>query len=108
MPGWFIDFGRYAGGLVVFGLCALLSSVALVPCVYLFSALQAATSTTWAVLLVPFLYGVWGTCLCALCVLMKTLLRYHPKRGEWELFSFAGVGWGIAGALTNWVNIFFL
>jgi non-ribosomal peptide synthetase-like protein len=108
MPAWFVDFGRYAGGVLVFAMCAAFSAVALIPCYYLFLAIQEHTSTFWAVLSTPFLYGVWGWSYCALCVAYKWLIFYRPREGEWPLFSWPTVGWGTTGALTNWANILFL
>lgn len=108
MLGWLLDLGRVVGGLVVFALCALFSSVALVPCYFLFSAIQDGSSTFFAVLSVPFLYFVWGWTYCFCCVVLKLLMWYHPKEGEWTLFSWAVVGWGLTGAVTNFANDMFL
>lgn len=108
MPAWFVDLGRWVGGLLIFSMCAAFSSLALIPCWVLFVALQELSSTFWAVLSVPFLYGVWGFGYCLLCVLYKQLIFYRPREGEWPLFSWPVVGWGTVGALTNWANILFL
>src|SRR5688500_11820277 len=102
MPSWFIDFGRWFGGLLVFAMCAAFSSAALVPCWFLFVELQERTSTFWAVLSAPFLYFVWGWTYCLLCVVYKNLIFYRPREGEYPLFSWPTVGWGTTGALTNW------
>src|ERR1043165_3039096 len=108
MPAWFVDLGRWAGGVVVFAMCAAFSGVALIPCYYAFVWIQYLTSTLWAVASIPFLYGVWGWCYVALCVAYKWIIFYRPKEGEYPLFSWPTVGWGTVGALTNWANIFFL
>jgi non-ribosomal peptide synthetase-like protein len=108
MPGWFVDVGRYLGGVVVFGLCALLSAIALIPCYHLFVFIEAHTSTFWAVLSTPFLYGVWGATFLLLTVIYKRVVFYRPKEGEWPLFSWSVVGWGTTGALQNFGNALFL
>jgi non-ribosomal peptide synthetase-like protein len=107
MPPWFVDIGRWVGGLLVFGMCAAFTSAALVPCWFAFVTLHQRTSTLWAVLSVPFLYGVWGWGYCLLCVIYKNLC-YRPREGEYPLFSWPTVGWGTTGALTNWANVLFL
>ena len=108
MPAWFVDFGRVVGGLLVFGLCAAFSSVALVPCYWLFQAIEQHSNMMWSVLSVPFLYGVWGWTYCLCCVIYKWLVFYHPKEGEWALFSWSVVGWATTGAVTNFANEMFL
>lgn len=108
MPTWLVDFGRWFGGLLVFAMCAALSAAALIPCALLFMEIEARTSTLWAVVSVPFLYGLWGALYCMLCVLYKRLIRYRPRAGEHPLFSAPTIGWATTGALTNWANTFFL
>jgi non-ribosomal peptide synthetase-like protein len=108
MPSWLIDIGRWLSGFVVFGMCALFSGIALLPCWFAFIWIQDATSTMWAVASTPFLYGVWGWCYALLCVVYKRAIFYRPREGEWSLFSWAVVGWGTTGALTNFANITFL
>jgi acetyltransferase-like isoleucine patch superfamily enzyme len=108
MPGWFVDLGRYVGGIVVFSLCALFSGIALIPCYFLFLAIEERTSTMWAVASVPFLYGIWGWTFLLLTVLYKRVIFYKPKQGEWPLFSWSVVGWGTTGALQNFSNAIFL
>ncbi|MDP2339684.1 MAG: DapH/DapD/GlmU-related protein [Deltaproteobacteria bacterium] len=108
MLGLLLDLGRIVGGLVVFGLCALFAAVGLAPCYHLFVAIQDNFSTFWAVVSTPFLYLVWGTTYCACCVVFKWLMFYHPKPGEWKLFSWSVVGWGLTGATTNFANEMFL
>jgi hypothetical protein len=103
MPEWFVDFGRWAGGVVVFALCAAFSVLALIPCWFAYRAIEGATSTMWAVASMPFLYGLWGWSYCLLCVVYKQLIFYRPREGEYPLFSFPTVGWGTTGALTNWI-----
>lgn len=108
MPAWFVDLGRWAGGIVVFSLCAAFSGLALLPCYALFVEIMEATSTMWAVASVPFLYGVWGWSYCLLCVVYKRAIFYRPREGEYPLFSWPTAGWGTTGALTNWANTLFL
>ncbi len=108
MPAWFVDLGRVVGGLVVFALCALFSSVALAPCYYLFTVIQDHFSVFMAVVSTPFLYFVWGCTYCLCCVLFKLAIFYHPKEGEWSLFSWSVIGWGTTGAVTNFANEMFL
>ena len=108
MPLWVVDVGRWLGGIVVFGLCATFSGLALIPCYELFVRIEAATSMRWAIASIPFLYFVWGWGYVLLCVAYKWLIFYRPREGEWPLFSFAVVGWGTTGALTNWANVLFL
>jgi non-ribosomal peptide synthetase-like protein len=108
MPEWFIALGRSIGGLVVFCLCAALAAVALVPCWYLFHAVEAVAGSLVATMSVPFLYLVWGISYCTLCVLYKIAIRYNPREGEWPIYSWPVVGWGTVGALTNFANHMFL
>lgn len=108
MPAWFVDFGRWAGGLLVFAMCAVFSGIALLPCALLFEAVLERTSMMWAVASVPLLYGVWGWCYCLLCVVYKHAIFYRPREGEFPLFSWPTIGWATTGALTNWANILFL
>ena len=107
MPVWFVNFGRYVGGLLVFSLCAALSGTALLPCRALFLIVEQNAGPTWAVFSVPFLYGVWGWCYCAQVVVFKRLV-FHPKEGEAPLFSAATIGWALTGGLTNFANTLFL
>ena len=108
MPGWFITFGRYAGGVLVFSMVALCSAVALVPCYFIYSAVDGRLGAPWALLSCPFLYGVWGWTYCLGCVLYKRAIFYRAREGEWTLFSWPVVGWGTTGALTNFANEMFL
>jgi len=108
VPSWFVDVGRYVGGFLVWVLCAVFSGVALIPCYFAFVAIMESTSTLWAVTSTPLLYGLWGGGYCLLCVIYKRAIFYSPREGEWPLFSFAVIGWGTTGALTNWANILFL
>ena len=108
MPLWLVNFGRWAGGVIVFSLCAAFSGIALIPCWFAFVWIQYWTSTMWAVASVPFLYGVWGWGYVLLCVAYKWLIWYRPREGEYPLFSWPTVGWGTTGALTNWANVMFL
>lgn len=108
MPAWFVALGRLLSGPVVFALCAAFSSVALLPCWYLYVLIEQQASVMWAVLSVPFLYFIWGWGYCALCVVYKWGIFYHPKEGEWPLFSWYVVGWGTTSAITNWANTLFL
>src|SRR5688572_2202620 len=97
MPAFVVDLSRVIGGLLVFALCATFSSVGLVPCYYLYQLVEQHTDGFWALLSVPFLYFVWGCTYCACCVVYKFLIFYHPKEGEWRLFSWPVVGWGTTG-----------
>lgn len=108
MPMWFVDIGRWLGGLLVFCMCALFSGVALYPAYAGFLWIEQNTSTTWAVLAIPLLYGVWGWGYVLLCVAYKHLIFYRPREGEYPVFSWPTVGWGTTGALTNWANSLFL
>ena len=108
MPGWFIALGRSIGGLVVFGLCATLAAIALVPCWYVHHAIDAAFGSLPATMSLPFLYLLWGFGYCALCVFYKILIRYNPREGEWPIFSWPVLGWGTVGAITNFANHMFL
>jgi non-ribosomal peptide synthetase-like protein len=108
MPSWFVDIGRWAGGVLVFAMCAAFSGLALIPCYFLFLRIEQQSSTMWAVFSLPFLYGVWGWCYCLLCIVYKHAIFYRPRQGEYPLFSWPTVGWGTTGALTNWANILFL
>ncbi len=108
MPAWFVDFGRWAGGLLVFVMCAVFSGLALYPCYIAFLWIEHWTSTDVAIMSTPLLYGVWGWGYVLLCVAYKHLIFYKPKDGEYPLFSWPTVGWGTTGALTNWANILFL
>lgn len=108
MPAWFVDLGRIVGGLLVFALCALFSAVGLAPCYWIFLQIEQATSVMWAVLSTPFLYFVWGWTYCLCCVIYKQVVFYHPKEGEWTLFSWSVVGWATTGAVTNFANEMFL
>jgi non-ribosomal peptide synthetase-like protein len=108
MPEWFIALGRSVGGLAVFGLCATLSALALVPCWYVHQAIAASVGSLAATMSLPFLYLLWGICYCALCVFYKVLIRYNPREGEWPIFSWPVVGWGTVGAITNFANHMFL
>lgn len=108
MPMWFVDLGRWVGGLLVFAMCAVLSGVALYPPYVAFLWIERFTSTVWAVMSMPLLYGLWGWCYVLLCVAYKNVIFYRPREGEYPLFSWPTVGWGTTGALTNWANILFL
>jgi non-ribosomal peptide synthetase-like protein len=108
VPDWFIALGRALGGLVVFGLCAVLAGLALVPCWYAHAALETAAGPLWATVAFPFLYLLWGCSYCILCISYKTIIRYNPQEGEWPLFSWPVVGWGTVGAVTNFANHMFL
>ena len=108
MPAWLVDAGRWVGGLLVFGMCAVLSGAALLPCWFAFVWIQYWTSTMWAVASIPLLYGVWGWSYALLCVAYKRLIFYRPREGEYPLFSWPTVGWATTGQLTNWANILFL
>ena len=108
MPGWFVDFGRYAGGLLAFSLAAAFSALALVPCVALFQLVDAHAGLMWAVMCTPFLYLVWGTGLAVLTVAFKRLSMYRPSAGEYPLFSANTIGWALSGYLTNWINTWFM
>ena len=92
MPSCFVDFGRWFGGLLVFGMCAAFSGLALIPCYFAFLWIEYATSTMWAVASTPFLYGVWGWCYCLLCVAYKWAIFYRPHEGEFPLFSLPTIG----------------
>lgn len=108
MPAWFVDLGRVVGGLLVFALCAAFSAVGLIPCYFAFTAVQEHHGPLLALMSVPFLYFVWGVTYCVCCVLFKLVMFYHPKEGEWPLFSWSVVGWGTTGAVTNFANEMFL
>jgi hypothetical protein len=108
MPMWFVDFGRWVGGLLVFVMCAVFSAVALYPAYIAFQWIEHWTSSMWAVLSLPLLYGVWGWGYVALCIIYKNVILYRPREGEFPLFSWPTVGWATTGALTNWANVLFL
>ena len=108
MSGVLVAVGRWGSVFATWFLCATFSAVGLVPCWYLFHALQAATSDFAAFLSLPFLYFVWGTTYCLCCVVFKIALLYHPKEGSWPLFNFKSIGWGLTGATINFGATFFL
>jgi non-ribosomal peptide synthetase-like protein len=108
MPAWVVDGGRWLGGLVVFGLCATLAALALVPCWFLHGAIQDLAGSLVATISIPFLYFIWGVGYCALCVAYKIVVRYNPAEGEWPIFSLPVIGWGTVGAVTNFANHMFL
>jgi non-ribosomal peptide synthetase-like protein len=108
MPGWFIDVGRYVGALLVFSLCALFSGLALMPVWWAYGFLSTQLEMPWLMVSIPFLYGLWGLGLCILIVAFKWGTLYRPRAGEWALFSFHVIRWGLTGALANFANVFFL
>jgi acetyltransferase-like isoleucine patch superfamily enzyme len=108
MPGWFIDVGRYVGGLLVFALAATFSGLALVPAYLLFQLITAHAGQLWAVASVPLLYGVWGWCLCLCIILYKRLTFYTVREGSFELFSFPIIKWGTTAYLALFANRVFL
>ncbi len=108
MPGWIVELVRLIAVPLIFGLCAALSALGLVPCWYLWHAIQGAFGDFAAFLSMPFLYFVWGLTYCVGAILFKLALFYHPKPGRHGLFTFPVVGWGLTGAVTNFANVMFL
>ncbi len=108
MPAFVVELGRLVAVPIVFSLCAAFSAVGLVPCWYLYHAVDGAFGCFVAFLSTPFLYFVWGVTYCACAVVFKLLMMYHPKAGRFGLFTWPVVGWGLTGAVTNFANIMFL
>jgi non-ribosomal peptide synthetase-like protein len=108
MPGWFIDLGRYLGGVLIFSMCAALAGLALMPCWWLYGWIAEQLAPPWSLMAIPFLYGVWGWTYCALVVAYKWAIFYRPRPGQWPLFSIHVVKWGTTGALVNFANVLFL
>jgi non-ribosomal peptide synthetase-like protein len=108
MPGWFVDLGRYVGALLVFGLAATFSALALVPCVGFFELIDGRYGRLAAICSVPFLYGVWGWGVCLCIILYKRLIFYTAREGEFSLFSPPVIQWGTVGYLAVFINGVFL
>jgi non-ribosomal peptide synthetase-like protein len=108
VPGWLVDLARYVGAFLAFGLAAVFSGVALVPCWYLFGAIDDSLGRVWAVAATPLLYGVWGWGLALCIVLYKRLIFYKVRAGEFPLFSAPVIKWGTTGYLATFINRTFL
>jgi hypothetical protein len=108
MPGFIIDGGRLLVVPIIFSLSAALAALGLVPCWFLYHEVQAALGDFIAFLSVPFLYFVWGVTYCAAAIVFKWAIFYRPRAGQFGLYTWPVVGWGLTGAVTNFANIMFL
>lgn len=109
MPSWLIDLGRYAGSFVLICLGMVCASAAMWPCIMIAQYVYGQTSLTIAVMLIPFLYILWGWCFALLIIFIKRfVLWYRPREQRFPLYSATTISWAITGCLHTMIAKSFL